>query len=75
MRSSGRRVALSNLRVDIGDGISAEAWRRSCVNPITIVRGSAADMLPKRLVYSTNDANSVRHANALITFKLRFSLH
>src|SRR2546429_6560498 len=32
-------------------------------------------MLPKRLVYSTNDANSVRHANALITFKLRFSWH
>jgi hypothetical protein len=38
------------------------------------VRGNAADILPKRLVYSTNDANSVRHANALVTFKLHFSL-
>src|SRR5438067_1875741 len=39
-----------------------------------MMRGNAADILLKRLVYPTNDANTVRHANAL-TFKLRFSLH
>src|SRR5438477_856278 len=33
-------------------------------------RDKAADILPKRLVYLTNDTNSVRHANALITSKL-----